>query len=118
MAMRFDCRFYESRTYANGDTVRMCRLDLAPEAPWRCPENCPSYERKISGGGWTSGSLGAQPTPEAPEGLNEFSAQMLDDAEDIINSAGPDIIAEVERERKERTNNPAKRKWWPFGKRG
>jgi hypothetical protein len=112
--MRMDCRFYESRTYAEGETVRMCRLDLAPEAPWRCPENCPAYERKVSGGGWTSGSLGTQPTPEEPPNLDEHSAQLLDNAEDIINMAGPEIIAEVERERAERESRPAKRKWWPF----
>jgi len=33
--MRQDCRNFESRTYANGETVRKCNLDLAPDAPWR-----------------------------------------------------------------------------------
>ena len=36
--MRSDCRYYESRTYGSGDVVRKCRIDLAPEAPWRCPD--------------------------------------------------------------------------------
>ena len=39
MAMRTDCRHYESRTYGSGEVVRKCRIDFAPEAPWRCPEN-------------------------------------------------------------------------------
>ena len=41
MPMRQDCKFFESRTYANGETVRKCDLDLAPEAPWRCPDGVP-----------------------------------------------------------------------------
>ena len=43
--MRTNCKFYESRTYATGESVRKCDLDLAPEAPWRCPEGCSRYER-------------------------------------------------------------------------
>ena len=43
MPMRVDCRNYESRTYANGEVVRKCRIDLAPEAPWRCPDDCPGF---------------------------------------------------------------------------
>ena len=35
MGMRTDCKHYESRSYANGETVRKCRLDLAPgRAVW------------------------------------------------------------------------------------
>jgi len=41
--MRTDCKNYESRTYDDGETVRKCNLDLAPEAPWRCPEHCSGY---------------------------------------------------------------------------
>ena len=46
MPMREECKNFESRTYANGETVRKCDLDLAPEAPWRCPDDCPRYERR------------------------------------------------------------------------
>jgi len=46
MPMRQDCKFFESRTYPNGDTVRKCDLDLAPEAPWRCPENLNVYIKR------------------------------------------------------------------------
>ena len=35
--MRQDCKHYESRTYPNGETVRKCDLDLAPEAQVGCP---------------------------------------------------------------------------------
>ncbi len=46
--MRTECKNFESRSYPNGDTVRKCNLDLAPDAPWRCPENCPKYERRLA----------------------------------------------------------------------
>ena len=57
VTMRIDCRHYQSRTYANGEAVRKCTLDLAPEAPWRCPADCPKYERKMIDAGWQYGSL-------------------------------------------------------------
>ena len=55
--MRVDCRNYESRTYANGEVVRKCRIDLAPEAPWRCPDDCPGFSRRMMDAGWQVGSL-------------------------------------------------------------
>ncbi len=78
----------------------MCRLDLAPEAPWRCPEDCPAYERKTIDAGWIAGSL-AEPMQAAPEEVEttESVTGLLDEAELIINSAGPDIIDEVKKER-------------------
>jgi hypothetical protein len=57
MPMRVDCRNYESRTYANGEVVRKCRIDLAPEAPWRCPDDCPGFSRRMMDAGWQVGSL-------------------------------------------------------------
>jgi hypothetical protein len=50
--MRTDCKHYESRTYQSGDVVRKCNIDLAPEAPWKCPDQCPGYERKMLDAGW------------------------------------------------------------------
>jgi hypothetical protein len=100
MAMREDCRHYESRTYASGEVVRMCRIDLAPEAPWRCPENCVGYERRGFDAGWTIGSLSEGHKPvEPPPVLDESVAGLLDQAEDIINSVGDDILSEVKAER-------------------
>lgn len=94
--MRTECRYYESRSYPNGETVRKCRLDLAPEAPWRCPENCPSFAMRRIDAGWHYGSLsqGAEPPETEPEG--EHVAALLDQAEDIVNAAAPDIIAEFQ----------------------
>ncbi len=99
--MRQDCKFFESRTYANGDTVRKCDLDLAPEAPWRCPEGCAAFQRRLADVNWQHGSLVTPPTPEEPPGLDEHGdaiAALLDEAEDIVNAAGPRILAEHQAE--------------------
>ena len=105
--MRTDCRHYESRTYRTGEIVRKCRLDLAPEAPWRCPDDCPSFEQRRFDVGWQYGSLAkAEASPEQePEGSD--IAALLDQAEDIVNSAAPDILAEFD---KKRGKNVFKRK--------
>jgi hypothetical protein len=101
MPMREECKNFESRTYAGGETVRKCNLDLAPEAPWRCPDRCPAYERRLADVNWKHGSLVTPPTPGEPPGLgseDDRVARLLDEAEDIVNAAGPRILAEVEAE--------------------
>ena len=45
---------------------------------------------------WSHGTLVTPPTPDEPTG--EGIAELLDEAEDIINSAGPQILAEVQQE--------------------
>jgi hypothetical protein len=97
MPMREECKQFESRTYANGETVRKCNLDLAPEAPWRCPEGCTSFEPRLADVDWHHGTLVTPPTPPEPQG--EAIAELLDAAEDIVNNAGPEILAEVEADR-------------------
>lgn len=96
--MREECKHFESRAYGNGETVRKCNLDLAPEAPWRCPESCARYERRLVDVDWQHGTLVTPPTPEEPEG--EGIAELLDEAEDIVNAAGPAILAEFEAEQR------------------
>ncbi|HEX9260326.1 MAG TPA: hypothetical protein VF855_12365 [Acidimicrobiales bacterium] len=100
MPMREECKNFESRTYANGETVRKCNIDLAPDAPWRCPNPCSGYERRLADLAWDYGSLVVPPTPDEPPGLDDGSAaRVLDEAEDIVNSIGPVVLAEVELER-------------------
>ncbi len=97
MPMRQECKNFESRTYASGETVRKCNLDLAPDAPWRCPENCAGYERRLADVNWAVGSLVTPPTPPEPPGLDDGSAAaVLDEAENILNAAGPEILREME----------------------
>ncbi|MFN3258480.1 MAG: hypothetical protein ACE37B_22590 [Ilumatobacter sp.] len=100
MPMRTECKHFESRSYPNGDTVRKCNLDLAPDAPWRCPEQCQRYERRLADAAWTHGSLTVPVTPPEPAGLDDGSAAaVLDAAEDIVNAIGHDVMAEVQAER-------------------
>ena len=102
--MRQDCKYFESRTYPNGETVRKCDLDLAPEAPWRCPDDCPKYTRRLADVNWSYGSLVTPETPPEPKSLgsDESIGALLDSAEDIVNAAAPDVLAEIEAERRKR----------------
>ncbi len=99
--MREECKQFESRTYPNGETVRKCNLDLAPEAPWRCPDDCPKYERRLVDVNWSHGTLVTPKTPDDPVDLDRYGddvAALLDEAEDIVNAAGPEILADVRRD--------------------
>ena len=109
--MRTDCKHYESRTYGSGEAVRKCVLDLAPEAPWRCPAECPRYERRTVDAGWQYGSLtgGMEPAPDMPEVTDDVAA-LLDEAEDIVNSAGVDLLAEQAKRNASRKGMFRKRK--------
>ena len=100
--MRQDCKYFESRTYRTGETVRKCDLDLAPEAPWRCPADCAAFTPRLADVNWSHGSLVTPPTPEPPRA--EGIAELLDAAEEIVNAAGPAVLAEVEAERRRRAS--------------
>ncbi|MDE0162532.1 MAG: hypothetical protein OXL98_12440 [Acidimicrobiaceae bacterium] len=112
MPMRQDCKYFESRTYPNGETVRKCDLDLAPEAPWRCPDDCPKYTRRLADVNWSYGTLVTPETPPEPESLgsDDSIGALLDAAEDIVNAAAPDVIAEVEAERRKRRGSRSRAK--------
>jgi hypothetical protein len=113
MAMRSECKHFEARTYANGETVRKCDLDLAPDAPWRCPEHCDRYERRLADAGWVYGSLATPAPPEEPPGLDDGSAAaVLDAAEDVLNSIGPGVIAEMSLEPERRASSRARKRWF------
>ena len=117
--MRVECKHYESRTYRNGETVRKCDLDLAPEAPWRCPADCPKFERRLADVAWSYGTAVAPPTPDEPASVtagDDSVAALLDEAEEILNSAGPSILAEVRAEQAER-GGPGWKRFLPKRKR-
>jgi hypothetical protein len=101
MPMRENCKFFESRTYGDGETVRKCDLDLAPEAPWRCPEDCAAFQPRLADVNWQHGTLVTPPTPPEPEslGTDDSIAALLDEAEEIVNEAGPRVLAEFQEER-------------------
>ena len=111
MPMRTECKHFESRTYGNGDTVRKCNLDLAPDAPWRCPENCPKYERRMVDVAWAHGSLVPPATPVAPASLDDgTAAAVLDDAEQIVNAAMDEVLADIQDKRKKKKKLRDKKK--------
>lgn len=119
MAMRQDCKHFQTRTYPSGDTMRKCALDLAPEAPWRCPSDCARYEPRLADVNWRHGSLVTPPTPAAPSSIGNDASigALLDEAEDIVNAASAEMRAEVDRERAAAARNAGRRrKWWPFGR--
>ena len=100
--MRTNCRHYESRTYAEGEVVRKCRLDLAPEAPWRCPDDCQGFELRRMDAGWHYGSLATAAAAPEPEPAGDDVSALLDEAEDIVNAAAPDIRADLSKKRSKR----------------
>jgi hypothetical protein len=109
--MREDCRHFQSRTYDTGEVARFCVLNLAPEAPWRCPDGCPSYQRDIIDGSFELGSLHRPAVEDEPDEPAEDVAALLDEADAIVTAAGPEILKEVETER-------TGRHWWQRRKRG
>ncbi|MFW2381120.1 MAG: hypothetical protein ACN4GZ_05120 [Acidimicrobiales bacterium] len=118
--MRSDCKHYQTRTYPSGDTMRKCGLDLAPKAPWECPADCSSYERRLADVAWNHGSLVTPATPDPPASVenDDSIAALLDSAEDIINAAGPIVRAEVDAEAEAERQARKKRsgRWWPFNR--
>ena len=104
--MREDCSHYESRAYDDdGEVARFCTLGLAPEAPWRCPDNCASYERIVMiASDFALGSLASIPPVETePDAQPDDIADVLADAEAIVSAAEPEMIAQTDRKRA---------RWW------
>ena len=108
--MREDCRHFQSRTYETGEVARLCVLNLAPEAPWRCPDNCPKYEHDIIDATFVVGSLTRPPVESEPDEPAEEVSSILAEANAIVTAAGPEILAEIEVERE-------RRRWWQVWKR-
>lgn len=109
MSMREECKHFQSRTYDSGEVARFCVLDLAPEAPWRCPDDCPSYTPRLADVGWSHGTLVDQPVEPMPDVPDEEAVRVLDSAEDIVNAVSPEVLAEV---REEDAGQPKGGRWW------
>lgn len=110
VTMREDCRHFQSRTYDTGEVARFCVLNLAPEAPWRCPDDCSSYRSDVIDGTFVVGSLNRPPVESEPDEPAEDVALLLSEANSIITAAGPEILKEVETDRNSR-------RWWQVWKR-
>jgi hypothetical protein len=105
MPMREECKHFQSRTYASGEVARFCVLDKAPEAPWRCPEDCDAYERRLADVGWDHGRLVEPALEEEPADAAE-ALPLLDEAESIVAASYPAASQATARSRRRR---------WPFG---
>jgi hypothetical protein len=103
--MRENCRHFQSRTYDTGEIARFCVLNLAPEAPWRCPNDCQSFEADAVNATFVQGSLVRSEVESEPDEPPGDIATLLDDADAIVTAAGPEIIAEVEAQRH-------RQPWW------
>ena len=111
MPMREECKHFQSRTYASGEVARFCVLDLAPEAPWRCPDNCPAYERRLADAGWVHGSLVEPPIEDEPGTGGPEVASLLADAEQVVNQVADEVLADVRQDDAKRERSQG-RKWW------
>jgi hypothetical protein len=95
------------------EASRLITWDLAPEAPWRCPENCPAYERSVIDSTFETAELSRPAVEDEPEGSVDDIEGVLADAEAIVEEAEPDAIRNLEA-----TEGVAgKRPWWRFGRR-
>ena len=104
MAMREECKNFQSRTYSSGEAARFCALNLAPEAPFRCPSNCPKYERRLADVGWKHGSLVPKPV-ESVDSLDDHSRDiedLLDQAEMVVNLAVDEALEDIKEEKRKR----------------
>ena len=53
MGVRRDCRHYSTRTTAQGEVIQRCRVAMAQETPFACPDDCLFFEpRSITDAGW------------------------------------------------------------------
>ena len=114
VAMREDCAHYQTRTYSDdGEVARFCTLGLAPEAPWRCPDNCSSYERILMiASDFETGSLGdVPPVEDEPDDPTADIVDVLADAEQIVQDAEASVIAELDSAQR-------KQPWWRRRRRG
>ena len=110
MPMREDCKHFQSRSYESGEVARFCQLDLAPEAPWHCPEDCPSYVRRLADVGWQHGSLIEPKLGEKPDVPSEDIISVLSAAEDAVNDVASDVLAEFQAELEKKNQKRWKRK--------
>src|ERR1700722_10034270 len=109
--MREDCRHFQSRTYSTGEVARFCVLNLAPEEPWRGPDNCGKYQRDIIDATFVQGTLTRPPVEAEPDVPVGDITNVLSEADAIVTAAGPEILAEVEASRTQRSR-------WKIWRRG
>ncbi len=109
MPMREGCKHFQSRSYDNGEVVRFCELDLAPEAPWRCPDPCPSFEPRMVDLAWQPGTLVRPAVEDEPGPGGPDVVRLLEEAADIVDAVVPETLADVEKQERAKDRG---RRWW------
>jgi hypothetical protein len=110
--MREDCKYFQTRSFPSGDVRRFCALDLAPEAPWRCPEHCPRYSPLVGDPSLRRGPA-ERPAEKEPEPeLHPDAVAVLGSAEEIISAVAPHLAAEETRRRREEEAKRNEPSWW------
>jgi hypothetical protein len=113
MAMREECKHFQSRTYANGETARFCVLGAAPDQPFSCPESCVMYERRFADVGWTHGSLVSPPTPTVPDSTAGSREDVLAAASEIVGAVAPRLFEERRAQLEaDQNKSPSRWKFW------
>ncbi|HUX05179.1 MAG TPA: hypothetical protein VMV53_09790 [Acidimicrobiales bacterium] len=117
MGMREECKHFQSRTYKSGEVARFCVLGNAPDQPWSCPENCPTYEPRYADVGWSHGSLVDRPVEPAPSSDVPIDdrRELLEMASEIVNAVAPELLEERRRELVEREKH--EKRGWKFWRR-
>jgi len=113
VAMREECKHFQSRTYQSGEVARFCVLGNAPDQPWSCPENCMTYERRYADVGWAHGSLARRPNVEQAPGDDipvEDRRSVLDAADEIVAAVAPELVEERLKELGQ-LDSSTKRRW-------
>ncbi len=119
--MRHDCRFFATRAYGDGETVRTCELGLAPGAPWRCPVDCGAYEpRAVSDVGWTTDRRPGDAGADEPPGLDDRAddiAALFGEVEAIVDAEADAARREAERSWAKEQKRERRRRFLRFGRR-
>ena len=106
--MREDCRHFESRVYDSGEAARFCVLGLAPEQPWKCPDDCKHYERSVIDPSFVTAELERPDVEDEPDDTPDNIEGVLADAEAIVEHEEFAALREIE----ERDTRPPRRHWW------
>ncbi len=113
MGMRSDCRHYFVRTLPNGERQEGCAINAAPEAPLRCPVDCPYFEKRgLSKAGFVYGSLvpkGVEPQ-ESQTSTDPDDESALEELRSLMDDIGPQVVSE-EAARADRQQPRHKRRW-------
>jgi hypothetical protein len=111
MAMREECKHFQSRTYNSGEVARFCVLGNAPDQPWSCPENCVTFEPRLADVGWSHGTLVGVKIDPAPDLPPEDRREILDSAAAIVNAVAPEMFEERRAQLEEQARREGRRGW-------